>query len=113
MKQEAVILRSAERMAPLIRSIAKEVEDRSRAIERLENGLAELSAGPGDRTLEIRRIEEVLFLQRRGMERVEKELARLGCRLDAEHPERIVCSIADGEATFAPSEDETEYPIGE
>ena len=113
MKQETLILRSAEKMTPLIRSIAKEVEDRSREIERLESELEQLSARTGDRMLEVRRVEEDLFLHRRGMERIEKELARLGCRLDEDHPERIVCSIADGEATFAPREDETERQIGD
>ena len=100
MKSEAKILRRAQRMSPLLRSIVREARDRSSGIQLLEAKLEGLLAGPGEPVHEIRRVEEELFRHRRGFESLQAELARLGCSLDANRPDRIVCSMADHDVSF-------------
>jgi len=94
---------------PLIRSITREARDRTRAIRHLQAKVAELSSRPGEQTTEIRSVESELFLHRRELERVQKELARLGCSLDADHPQRIVCSADGDEWTYEEPLDETGF----
>jgi hypothetical protein len=109
MNHETEVLREAERMAPLIRSIAQEVQARNSEIVRLESVLGTLLTGPGEPIHEIRRIEEELFRHRRELEGVQKELAQLGCSLDAAHPGRILCARDDSEVSFEERLDETGY----
>ena len=109
MKKENEVLRKAQSMAPLIRSIAREALDRSGAIDRLEGELRRLLESPGEPIHEIRRVESELFRQRRGIEGVQAELARLGCSLDIDDPERIVCSLDDHEVAFEERLDETGF----
>ncbi len=96
-------------MAPLIRSIAREVQARNIEIGRLESTLGKLLAAPGEPIHEIRRVESELFRHRRELEGVQKELARLGCSLDATHPGRILCARDDSEVSFEERLDETGY----
>jgi len=109
MKHETEILQEAERMAPLMRSIVREVQARNIEIGRLESALAKLLAAPGEPTHEIRSVESELFQHRRELEGVQKELARLGCSLDAAHPGRILCARNDREVSFEERLDETGY----
>jgi len=109
MKHQTEILREAERMAPLIRSIAREVRARNSEILRLESVQGSLLTAPGEPIHEIRRIESELFQHRREVEGVQKELARLGCFLDAAHPGRILCVKDDSEVSFEEHLDETGY----
>lgn len=110
MKLETEILRRAERMLPLMRSITTEAQARTREIQRLESDLERLHAGPGEPIHEIRRTESELFQHRREMENIKKELVRLGCSLDEAHPERIIWLKDDNEVSFdAPRLDETGY----
>ncbi|MFN0009334.1 MAG: hypothetical protein ACKVXR_15630 [Planctomycetota bacterium] len=109
MKNETEVLRKAKGMAPLIRSIAREARERSGEIQRLQAELEKLLQGSGEPVHEIRRVESELFRQRRGIEQVQVELARIGCSLDLEHPERIVCSMDDNAVTFEERLDETGY----
>jgi hypothetical protein len=112
MKNETEVLRKAKGMAPLIRSIAREARDRSGEIQRLEAELERLLEGSGEPIQEIRRAESELFRQRRGIEQVQAELARIGCSLDAEHPGRVVCSMGDSSVTFEERLEETGYRPG-
>ena len=57
MNRETEVLRKAQSMAPLIRSIAREVLDRSSEIRRLEEELGRLLASPGEPVHEIREVE--------------------------------------------------------
>ena len=109
MKHPTEILRGTERMAPLIRSIAREVRARNSEIVRLETALRSLLTAPGEPIHEIRRIESELFRHRRELEGVQKELDGLGCFLDAAHPGRILCAKDDGEVAFEERLDETGY----
>ena len=112
MKHETEVLRKARDMAPLIRSIAREARERAGEIKRLQGELEKLLEGSGEPIHEIRRVESELFRQRRGIEQVQAELARLGCSLDAEHPERIVCAMDNDAVTFEERLDETGYRPG-
>lgn len=109
MKHETEILREAERMAPLMRSIAREIQVRNGEIVRLESDLGKLLTSPGEPIHEIRRVESELFGHRRELEGVQAELARLGCSLDAAHPGRILCTRDDSEVSFEDHLDETGY----
>jgi len=112
MKRETEILRKAKDMLPYIRSIGREARERSSEVQRLEAELERLRSGPGELVREIRSVEEELFHHRREMERVGKELTRIGCILDVDHPGRIVFSMADNEVSFEPRLDETGYRPG-
>lgn len=112
MKHETEVLRKAMGIAPLIRSIAREARERAGEIQRLQAELEKLLNGSGEPVHEIRRVESELFRQRRGIEQVQVELARLGCSLDADHPERIVCSMDNNAVTFEERLDETGYRPG-
>jgi len=109
MKHETESMLKAQRMVPLIRSIAREAHDRYGEIKRLEVELQGLLSGPGEPVHEIRRVESELFRQRRGIEQVQVELERMGCSLDPSNPDRIVCSTADEEVSFEERLDETGY----
>jgi len=109
MKHETESMLKAQRMVPLIRSVAREARDRSSEIQRLEAELQGLLRGPGERVHEIRSVESELFRHRRGIAQVQSELERIGCSLDADNPDRIVCSMADEEVTFEERLDETGY----
>jgi hypothetical protein len=109
MKPQAKTLRRAECIAPLIRSIAGEVKERLLAMRQLDASLKELSAHRREPVNEIRLVEAELYLHRRELERVQKELAHLGCHLDPEHPERIVCSADGGQWIYEEHLDKTGY----
>jgi hypothetical protein len=81
--------KDAERLLPLLRSVGREIRERSLAIAELENRLdARL---PDARSPQARRqIESELAIHRRELRRIERELAQLGCNLDADHPLRIL-----------------------
>lgn len=100
MKNEADILQEASRMVPLIRSITNEARDRKRSIRLLEAKIRVLTSHRGDHLAQIRPIESELFLQRRGIESIHEELARLGCSMDARQPGRIVWHVAGSEVAF-------------
>ena len=87
-------------MVPLVRSITCEARDRAQTIEQLESRLKRLLSRYGDESTKVRLVEGALFLQRRGIEQIRRELARLNCTLDQEHPERIVWHIANREICF-------------
>jgi hypothetical protein len=100
MLSESEILRKAIRMAPLVRSITSEARDRTEAIGRLEFRLKRLLSRHGNQLTKIRLVEGALFVQRRAIEQLRRELAPLNCTLDQEHPERIVWHVANREVCF-------------
>jgi hypothetical protein len=87
----------AERLVPILRSIACEIGERTRAIEQLESTLESAATLP--RGTDIRGIQAALAHQRRELRFAKRELARLGCAVDDDHPLRILVPGADG--TFA------------
>ena len=99
----------AERLVPILRSIASEIGERTRAIERLESALDSTTTPQRETEMRTRALGAELAHQRRELRFAQRELARLGCTLDGDHPLRILIPGADG--TFAggyswdPSED--------
>ena len=72
----------AERLLPLLRSIGREIRFRSGEATRLQNRIAALFPTRHVHGEELRRLEAELATQRRELRLSERELARLGCRLD-------------------------------
>ena len=90
MSTKSFARRDAERLLPLVRSIGREIRERSRAIDELEERLADLADERELHRDEIARTDSELSCHRRELRRVERELAEIGCNLDADHPLRIL-----------------------
>lgn len=73
--------RTANRLVPLLRSIVREICDRSLEVESLEQRFRTLrklrDAGP-----ELTDVQARLSANRRGLRAAQEELSRLGCELD-------------------------------
>jgi hypothetical protein len=80
----------AERLLPLLRSIGRELRERGRDIDRLEERLETLSEDRVENRVPIAQAESELACNRREVRRIERELTALGCNLDADHPMRIL-----------------------
>jgi hypothetical protein len=90
MQNETQAQMDAERMLPLLRSIGQELLDRTRAIEALEAKLEARAPARQVPDQDGAQLEAELALHRRELRSVERELSRLGCSLDADHPLRIL-----------------------
>jgi hypothetical protein len=86
----------ASALLPLLRSITAELRERSETIDALERELSTL--GMSRRTRERRGdLEGALSVQRRELRVAHRELERLGCQLDADHPLRVLIPGVDGD----------------
>jgi hypothetical protein len=85
----------AERLIPLLRSITREIRERTTAIERLDL----LLDAPASAQLLARQHELTARLveHRRALRNAERELSGLGCILDEDHPLRVLIPGDDGE----------------
>ncbi|MBK7875031.1 MAG: DUF2203 family protein [Planctomycetes bacterium] len=85
----------AERLVPLLKAIARELQERSGHIDQLERELETLRgderSGPKGKLL-VRLVEH-----RRALNEAERELAALGCALDEDHPLRVLIPGDRGE----------------
>ena len=99
----------AERMMPLLRSIGREIRERTKAIVALEEHVAALSTHSSVHALDRAVAEAQLALERRELRRCERELKELGCNLDADHPLRIVIPSTDGAVSFEGKLDGTQF----
>jgi hypothetical protein len=88
----------AARLVPLLRSITREIRDRTRRIDALRRELELIHDGARSRRYRERQAE--LAIQLRELRLANAELERLGCSLDRSHPLRVLIP-ADGGATFA------------
>ncbi len=96
MKRHSYDPERASALLPLLRSITAEIRERSDAIEAFEREL--LGLGDSRRGREHRgQVEAVLSVQRRELRVVRRELERLGCSLDQDHPLRVLIPGTDGE----------------
>jgi len=85
----------ASALLPLLRSITAEIRERTETIDALESALQEL--GKTRRTRELRGDAEAkLSIERREIRVARRELERLGCVLDEDHPLRVLIPGADG-----------------
>jgi len=92
MKRSSYDKRGAEHLLPLLRSIASEINERSDAIEGLEEKLLALrgTAKEGKPSEEYLNTQSELSNQRREARLSRLELARLGCTLDEDRPLRVL-----------------------
>jgi hypothetical protein len=90
---------AAERLMPLLHSIGREMRERTREVDHLEQRLDSLSEMRQVHGEEVASLESQLSTHRRELRRIETELGHLGCHLDADHPLRIVIPSEGG--TFA------------
>lgn len=84
--------RHAKALVPLLRSITNEIQERTQAIARLEQSLEDTPHADGDdegRVAESNTDAE-LSIQRRELRFALRELERLGCQLDQDHPLRVL-----------------------
>lgn len=88
----------ATRLVPLLRSITREIRDRTRRVDALRREL-ELMHG-GERSRRYRDRQAELSIQLRGLRLASVELERLGCSLDRGRPLRVLIP-GDGGASFA------------
>jgi hypothetical protein len=109
----------AERMMPLLRSIGREIRERTKAIAALEENGAAPSIHPNLHAMsdanvsaanvDVATVESQLSLHRRELRRCERELKELGCNLDADHPLRILIPSTDGALAFEGKLDSTQF----
>lgn len=109
MNTKSFARKDAERLMPLLRSIGREMRERMRAIEFLEERLSALSDSRKAHGDEIASIEAQLSTHRRESRRTEAELEKLGCNLDADHPLRILIPAEGGPLAYEGRLDDTQY----
>src|SRR5262245_58491145 len=109
MKTRSYSLNEVQRMVPFLRSIRRELRSRLAAIEGLEKRLRRSPAG---RAEDVDELTADLAVQRREVRNSERELERLGCALDADHPLRILIPSPVGHWAFEGPLDETRIGPG-
>jgi predicted RNase H-like nuclease (RuvC/YqgF family) len=117
MATKTIERKELERMMPLLRSISRELAERSRAIESLEARLHFIQASPQATRAhadEISGLEAQLSAHRRELRQISKEVRRLGCELDEGHPMRILLPTTVGAGAGEPKLDDTRFyrPLG-
>lgn len=98
MKRNVYDRQLAMRLIPILRSITREIRERTRGIDDLESRLnsASAQAGQDGRSIDPFEIQPALANHRRQLRLAKQELARLGCILDEDHPLRILIPGEDG-----------------
>ncbi len=87
---------AALRLVPLLRSIMREVCERSTAIAQLETRLEKLSRSR-KKSPESYDLQARLATHRHELRLTRKEVSRLGCELDENHPMRVHIPGNNGE----------------
>lgn len=84
----------AERLVPLLRSITREIRERSELIDRMDRAIdrerGDTRSGNASRWT-VRLVEH-----RRALREAERELQELGCALDEDHPFRVLIPGSNG-----------------
>jgi hypothetical protein len=99
----------AEKLLPLLVSIGREVKNRIRAIDELEQQLAKYDRSNPPRDPAGTDAVAQLALNKRELRSALKELERLGCDLDADHPLRILIPGLNGPMAFEGSLEKTQF----
>ena len=89
-------IHGANRLLPLLRSIGKEIEERTESLERLEASIALQPAG--SQTTEARALVAEAASQRRELRHAREELQRFGCSVLGTAPLTIRIPGRVGEA---------------
>lgn len=108
MKQHEEI-RSATRMGPLLRSIAREISERRKAVAALEFEIESFGSTKAAHAEEIAVLESDLANHRRELRRVEKELSHLGWTVDEGHPMRMIRKGRQGGADMTWQPEQTGF----
>jgi hypothetical protein len=101
----------AEKLLPLLVSIGREVKNRIRAIDALELQLAQYGPSNPPRDSKGTALVAELALHKRELRSSLKELERLGCELDADHPLRILIPGLNGTLAFEGSLEKTQFRL--
>jgi len=98
---------------PLLRSIGREIKARRRAAEEMQKHLDVLRNGTRAQggTQSAEHLEAQIAIHRREMRNAEGELERLGCRLDQEHPLRILIPSPTGDWAFDGHLEDTRFYV--
>jgi hypothetical protein len=94
-------VRATERVAPYLRSIALEIEERTQAIRGLEAQTDALARKRRSNLGEIGRLEAELSVQRRELRMATEELKRLGWTVAETLPACFLHCDAEGDADLA------------
>jgi hypothetical protein len=98
-----------EKLVPLLVSIGREVKNRIRAIDELEQKLARYGSANPARDAAANEIQAQLSTHKRELRLALKELERLGCDLDEDHPLRILIPGLNGPLAFEGSLEKTQF----
>jgi hypothetical protein len=96
MQNQTTALRAAERLLPLLRSVRREIRERTLEAARLEERIEAL-VPRRVHVNEINTLESELSTHRRELRRIERELAELGCKQDGDRPLRILVPSPEGD----------------
>ena len=102
---------AVERMMPLLRSIGREIRDRTRALDLLEARIEGARSSTAEGEARTRDLIPEISLHRRELRRALQELVRLGCDLESEQPLRILIPGAQGGWTLEGQLDETDFRV--
>ena len=112
MKNQVYAEPEAEKILPLLVSIGREIKNRMRSIDELqEQMLARARPSTSEKTEEKTRLVAQLAVQKRELHASLKELERLGCKLDADHPLRILIPGLNGPIAFEGSLEKTSFRL--
>ena len=112
MKRRAYAMNEVQRMVPLLRSIRREIRARLKEIEGLEERLEHAAPPTPGEPNDADDLRADLAVQRRELRCAERELERLGCKLDENHPLRILVPSAVGHWAVEGPLDETRIGPG-
>ena len=99
----------AEKLLPLLVSIGREVKNRIRAINELEQVLSKFDLTKRPRDPAAAETVAQLAMHKRELRTSLKELERLGCSLDDDHPLRILIPGLNGPMAFEGSLEKTQF----
>lgn len=101
----------AEKLVPLLVSIGREVKNRIRAIDAIEQELSKYGPTRPAKDGQAAELHAQLSTHKRELRLALKELERLGCELDADHPLRILIPGLNGAMAFEGSLEKTQFRL--
>jgi hypothetical protein len=110
MKNQVYAETEAEKILPLLVSIGREIKNRMRSIDEIEEKVARRPSTTA-KSEETARLVAQLAINKRELQASLKELERLGCKLDADHPLRILIPGLNGPIAFEGSLEKTSFRL--
>jgi hypothetical protein len=108
MKRRVYALKEVQRMVPLLRSIGREIHSRRHSAEEIGKHLESLRSRSHP-SPDLSHLEAQLSTHRREIHAAVRELEHLGCRLDEQHPPRILIPSPNGHWAFDGHLDDTRF----